>query len=83
LKHPDTAVGDDRYSSVRHKGSRFGDAFRRPMRWLMIVLIVSVCALVAVSGGLALHVWRQHKRPAGLSGTSVREEGDVEPEETP
>jgi len=68
---------------IAREANSFGEAFRRPMRWLMIVLIVSVCALVAVSGGLALHVWRQHKRPAGLSGTSVREEGDVEPEETP
>jgi hypothetical protein len=49
----------------------------------MIVLIVSVCALVVVSGGLALHVWRQHRKPAGLAGTSVNEESDVESEEAP
>jgi len=51
------------------------------MRWLLIVLIVSVCALVVVSGGLALHIWRQRKEPAGHAGTSVHEESDVESEE--
>jgi hypothetical protein len=51
------------------------------MRWLMIALFVSVAALLAVSGGLAHHIWQEHKqkrRPAGK-----RDEVDVETEETP
>jgi uncharacterized membrane protein len=32
------------------------------MRWLMIVLLVSVVALLVASAGVAHHVWREHKR---------------------
>jgi hypothetical protein len=51
------------------------------MRWLMIVLLVSVCALVLVSGSLALHIWRQQKKSARVSQASVHGESDVESEE--
>ncbi len=38
------------------------------MRWLIIVLLVSVGALLIVSAGAAHHIWREHterkrKRP--------------------
>jgi hypothetical protein len=49
----------------------------------MIALIVSVAALLIVSGGLALHIWRQHQKPAGRAGTSVHEESEIESEEAP
>jgi multisubunit Na+/H+ antiporter MnhE subunit len=62
-----------------------GEAFRRPMRWLLIVLLVSVCALVAASAGVAWHIWRQHRKPSPAGGalfkTSVHEESDMESEE--
>jgi hypothetical protein len=72
-----------RRKRIAIRAHSFGNAFRRPMRWLMIVLIVSVGALLVLSGGLALHIWRQHKRPAELTEASVREESDVESEEAP
>jgi hypothetical protein len=53
------------------------------MRWLLIVLMVSVVALLVVSAGLALHIWRQHKKPQAPAGTSVHDESDVESEEAP
>ena len=31
------------------------------MRWLVIVLLVSVAALLVVAGGVARHVWRQRR----------------------
>jgi hypothetical protein len=37
------------------------------MRWLMIVFLVSLAALLVASAGVALHVWREHskrRRPA-------------------
>ena len=33
------------------------------MRWLMLVLLVSLGALLVAVGGLARHVWLQHRRP--------------------
>jgi uncharacterized membrane protein len=55
------------------------------MRWLLIALIVSVCALVAAAAGGAWHIWRQHRKPSTpggtLSVTSVHEESDIESEE--
>jgi len=67
------------------KAKSIGEAFRRPMRWLLIVLIVSVCALVAASAGMAWHIWRQHRKasPAGgaLFESPVHEESDMESEE--
>jgi hypothetical protein len=53
------------------------------MRWLMIALAVSVCALLVVSAGLALHVWRQHRRLAAPAEASIHEEPDIESEEAP
>jgi uncharacterized iron-regulated membrane protein len=55
------------------------------MRWLFIVLIVSVCALLLASGGLAWHIWRQHRKAPVLeqSGAEVHEESEVESEEAP
>jgi len=53
------------------------------MRWLMIGLIVSVCALLVASAGVALHIWRQHKNPAAPAETSVHEESEIESEEAP
>ena len=32
------------------------------MRWLMIVLLVSLAALLVASAGVAYHVWQEHKR---------------------
>lgn len=53
------------------------------MRWLLILLIVSVCALLIASAGVALHIWRQHKNPDAPAETSVHEETDIESEEAP
>jgi uncharacterized iron-regulated membrane protein len=53
------------------------------MRWLLILLIVSVCALLIVSASVALHIWRQHKKPHAPAEASVREESDIESEEAP
>ena len=33
------------------------------MRWLMLVLLVSLGALLVAVGGLVRHVWLQHRRP--------------------
>lgn len=58
------------------------------MRWLMIVLLVSVGALLIASGGVAHHIWRAHterKRKGPNSAESApgkTEETDVETEET-
>jgi uncharacterized iron-regulated membrane protein len=57
------------------------------MRWLLIVLLVSVCALIIVSAGVAWHIWRQHARLRRTAqnthhaGTLVRDE--IETEEAP
>ena len=32
------------------------------MRWLMIVLFVSVAALLVASAGVARHIWREHRQ---------------------
>jgi hypothetical protein len=59
------------------------------MRWLLIVLIVSVCALVLASGGVAWHIWRQHAklRRSGTGGprpdTFALGESEIETEEAP
>jgi hypothetical protein len=57
------------------------------MRWLLIVLLVSVFALILASAGVALHIWRQHaksRRNASVSDPSyaiIHEESDIETEE--
>jgi hypothetical protein len=58
------------------------------MRWLLIVMIASVGALVLVSGGMAWHIWRQHAKvrrtEAGEhSGARAHEETEIETEEAP
>lgn len=40
------------------------------MRWLLIVLLVSLVALLVASAGLALHIWRQRTRQAGESSAA-------------
>jgi len=32
------------------------------MRWLMILLLVSLVALLVAAAGVARHVWMQHKK---------------------
>jgi hypothetical protein len=43
------------------------------MRWLMILLLVSLVALLVAAAGMARHVWQQHKKlpqePSVDSGT--------------
>jgi hypothetical protein len=51
-------------------------------------MIVSVGALVLVSGGMAWHIWRQHSRlgrtgAGSHSGPRTHEESDIETEEAP
>jgi hypothetical protein len=60
------------------------------MRWLLIVLLVSICALIVASAGVAWHIWRQHaksRRNATGRGDHfdrvVFEESDIEREEAP
>ncbi len=58
------------------------------MRWLLIVMITSVGALVLASGGMAWHIWRQHAKLRGTgasrhSGSHSHEESDIETEEAP
>lgn len=50
------------------------------MRWLMIVLLVSVVALLVVSGGVAQHIWREHRRKPA---PAKQEDGNIETEEAP
>ena len=59
------------------------------MRWLIIVLLVSVGALLIASGGMAYHIWRSRKKRTLKSSGSTEslsgktEETDVETEEAP
>jgi flagellar basal body-associated protein FliL len=59
------------------------------MRWLLIVLLVSICALILASAGVAWHIWRQHaKSRRNASGGDpsdavIHEESDIETEEVP
>lgn len=54
------------------------------MRWLMIVLLVSVVALLAASAGLAYHVWRAHKGQTAQSPSTEKQgDLDIEREEAP
>jgi len=32
------------------------------MRWLMILLLVSLVALLVAAAGVARHIWQQHKK---------------------
>jgi hypothetical protein len=57
------------------------------MRWLLIALLVSVCALIIASAGVAWHIWRQRAKSrrsepdAGHADTSAHDE--IETEEAP
>jgi hypothetical protein len=58
------------------------------MRWLLIVMIVSIGALVLASGGMAWHIWRQHAKARATGagrppGPRAHEESDIETEEAP
>jgi hypothetical protein len=50
------------------------------MRWLLIVLLVSLAALLFAAAGLAHHIWRQRtRRGSGLSAAiEPAEESDQE-----
>ena len=48
------------------------------MRWLMIVLFVSVAALLIASAGVARHVWRRHKQAEKAQTRQVEEETPME-----
>ncbi len=54
------------------------------MRWLMIVLLVSVVALLIASAGLAHHIWQERRKRSRTSLSPGRtEDVDVETEEAP
>jgi len=50
------------------------------MRWLMLVLLVSLVALLIAAGGLAHYIWRGHKR---RHAKPPAEKDAVDTEETP
>jgi len=52
------------------------------MRWLMIVLLVSLVALLVASAGVAHHIWREHKRRRLASPVSEKAD-ETETEEAP
>lgn len=52
------------------------------MRWLVIVLLVSVAALLLASGGLAHHIWRERKKRHPQQ-TGPGKTDDTETEEAP
>jgi Flp pilus assembly protein CpaB len=56
------------------------------MRWLMIVLLVSLVALLVAAGGVARHIWLQRAKSGPQSSVDAGpilesvEEADLEPE---
>lgn len=52
------------------------------MRWLIIALLVSTVALLAVSAGAARHIWQAHKRRS-QKPISAGKHKDAETEEAP
>jgi hypothetical protein len=52
------------------------------MRWLMIVFLVSLAALLVASAGVAYHVWQEHKRRR-LAPAPVEKTEQPETEEAP
>lgn len=52
------------------------------MRWLMIVLLVSIVGLLAASAGVALHVIREHRRRSAAQPPAEKAD-DTESEEAP
>ena len=56
----------------------------RRMRWLMVVLLISVAALLIASAAIAHHIWREHKRrPTPPAVAEKTGEADREIEEAP
>jgi hypothetical protein len=59
------------------------------MRWLMVLFLVSLAALILASAGIAWHIWRHHVRTRNLhsggraASTPTTEETPFEPEEAP
>lgn len=51
------------------------------MRWLLIVFLASLAALLFASAGLARHIWRQRTRLGGEATGAP--EGHEEPEGKP
>jgi hypothetical protein len=50
------------------------------MRWLLIVLLVSLAALLFAAAGVAHHIWRQRTRRGSESSAAIEpaEESDQE-----
>jgi hypothetical protein len=50
------------------------------MRWLLIVLLVSLAALLFAVAGVAHHIWKQRNRHGGGSSAAVEpaEDHDLE-----
>jgi hypothetical protein len=50
------------------------------MRWLLIVLLVSLAALLFAAAGLAHHIWQQRTRRVSESSAAIEpaEESDLE-----
>lgn len=54
------------------------------MRWLMIVLLVSLLGLLAISAGVTIHVVREHRRRnAPRASAQKPDETETETEEAP
>jgi hypothetical protein len=52
------------------------------MRWLMILLLVSLVALLVASAGLAHHIWQEHRKRRRTQLVPGRtEDVDIETEE--
>jgi hypothetical protein len=50
------------------------------MRWLMIVLLVSLAALLVAAAGLARHIWVQHERIRSKPAAGAGEAPDSDPD---
>lgn len=56
----------------------------RRMRWLMVVLLLSVAALLIASAAIAHHIWREHRKlPAPHPEVERSGKADKEIEEAP
>lgn len=51
------------------------------MRWLVIVLLVSVALLLIFSAGAARHIWREHK--SKQFSPERKQNAEIETEEAP
>jgi flagellar basal body-associated protein FliL len=47
------------------------------MRWLMIVLLVSVVGLLAAALGMARHIWMQRSQERRERGTKAEQEVEI------